>query len=48
MLYIFFSCVVKRYSGIAGMFGAAVLITGICCGILFGMAMPSIVRNVFW
>ncbi|XP_022178344.1 equilibrative nucleoside transporter 1-like isoform X2 [Myzus persicae] len=40
------SCVEPRYSGIAGMFGAAVLLTGICCGILFGMITPFIVRHV--
>ncbi|XP_025406765.1 equilibrative nucleoside transporter 1 isoform X3 [Sipha flava] len=42
------SCVEPKYSGIAGMFGAAMLITGICCGILFGMTLPFIVKNVSW
>jgi equilibrative nucleoside transporter 1/2/3 len=45
---IVFSCVEPKYSGIAGMFGAAMLITGICCGILFGMTLPFIVKNVSW
>jgi len=40
------SCVEPRYSGIAGMFGAAVLLTGICSGILFGMITPYIVKHV--
>jgi len=40
------SCVDSRYSGIAGMFGAAVLITGICSGILFGMIAPFIVKHL--
>lgn len=38
-----FSCVEPKYSGVAGMFGAAVLLTGICCGILFGIITPIIV-----
>jgi len=40
------SCVEPRYSGIAGMFGAAVLLTGICGGILFGMITPFIVKHL--
>ncbi|CAH1736445.1 equilibrative nucleoside transporter 1 isoform X1 [Aphis gossypii] len=40
------SCVEPRYSGIAGMFGAAMLLTGICSGILFGMLMPFIVKHI--
>ncbi|XP_060859996.1 equilibrative nucleoside transporter 1-like [Metopolophium dirhodum] len=40
------SCVAPKYSGIAGMFGAAVLLTGICCGILFGMITPLIVKHL--
>ncbi|CAI6374027.1 unnamed protein product [Macrosiphum euphorbiae] len=40
------SCVEPRYSGIAGMFGAAVLITGVCGGILFGMITPFIVEHL--
>lgn len=43
-----FSCVEPKYSGIAGMFGAAMLLTGICSGILFGMIMPSIIANISW
>ncbi|KAL5239098.1 hypothetical protein ACI65C_006508 [Semiaphis heraclei] len=39
-------CVEPKYSGIAGMFGAAVLLTGICSGILFGMITPFIVKYV--
>jgi len=41
-----FSCVAPKYSGIAGMFGAAVLLTGICSGILFGMMNPFIVEHL--
>ncbi|VVC28097.1 Equilibrative nucleoside transporter,Major facilitator superfamily domain [Cinara cedri] len=41
-------CVEPRYSSIAGMFGAAFLLTGICCGILFGMLMPLIVNCISW
>lgn len=40
---VIFSCVELKYSGIAGMFGAAMLLTGICCGIFIGMLMPVIV-----
>jgi len=43
---VIFSCVEPRYSGIAGVFGAAVLLTGICSGILFGMITPNIVQHV--
>jgi len=43
---VIFSCVEPRYSGIAGMFGAAVLLTGIFSGILFGMITPFIVKHV--
>ncbi|KAF4533279.1 hypothetical protein B566_EDAN010514 [Ephemera danica] len=32
----------------AGMFGAASLITGICAGIVFTMALPWFVENVTW
>jgi len=35
-----------KYSGIAGMFGAAMLLTGICSGILFGMITPFVVKYV--
>jgi len=43
---VIFSCVEPRYSGVAGMFGAAMLLTGICSGILFGMMTPFIVHHV--
>ncbi|CAL1673168.1 unnamed protein product [Lasius platythorax] len=36
----------SQYASTAGMFGAASLITGIFTGILFSMAMPSVVANV--
>lgn len=35
-----------EYAGIAGMFGAACLITGIFCGINFSIVMPIIVQNI--
>lgn len=36
----------SQYMSTAGMFGAATLITGIFTGILFSMAMPSLVANI--
>ncbi|XP_029675840.1 equilibrative nucleoside transporter 1 isoform X1 [Formica exsecta] len=36
----------SQHASTAGMFGAASLITGIFTGILFSMAMPSVVANV--
>ncbi|XP_029165286.1 equilibrative nucleoside transporter 1-like isoform X1 [Nylanderia fulva] len=36
----------SQYASTAGMFGAASLITGIFTGIMFSMAMPSLVANV--
>ncbi|XP_050430267.1 equilibrative nucleoside transporter 1 isoform X2 [Adelges cooleyi] len=42
------SCVEPRYSGVAGMFGAAMLITGICCGLVFGMFMPNVIKLISW
>jgi len=41
-----FSRVDPKYSDIAGMFGAAMLLTGICSGILFGMISPYIVKHL--
>lgn len=40
--------VAKQYEGVAGMFGAAMLITGIFAGITVSMVFPLIVQNVVW
>lgn len=38
----------KQHEGVAGMFGAAMLITGIFSGISFSVVFPMIVRNISW
>ncbi|XP_057340932.1 equilibrative nucleoside transporter 1 isoform X1 [Microplitis mediator] len=42
------SMVDSRYASTAGMFAAAFLITGIFTGVLFAMAMPSVVSLSLW
>lgn len=37
-----------QYSSNAGMFAAAMLITGIFSGILFGSIFPFVVSNISW
>ncbi|XP_014284631.1 equilibrative nucleoside transporter 1 isoform X1 [Halyomorpha halys] len=39
-------CVDSELSHVAGMYGAATLITGICCGLGASMAFPWLVRNI--
>lgn len=38
----------KPYEGIAGMFGAAMLVSGIFCGIIFSMIFPYVVSHIVW
>lgn len=38
----------KQHEGVAGMFGAAVLITGIFSGIMFSQVFPFVVANIQW
>ncbi|XP_065200942.1 equilibrative nucleoside transporter 1-like [Planococcus citri] len=37
-----------EYSSVAGMFGAACLVSGVCSGILFAFVFPIVVRSVKW
>lgn len=37
-----------QYAVTAGMYGAAMLITGIFSGIMFSMLFPILVANVSW
>lgn len=40
--------VAPQHAQTAGMFAAAMLITGIFCGVFFAMIMPSIVSTFGW
>lgn len=37
-----------QYASTAGMFGAAMLITGIFTGIMFSWSFPSLVATIGW
>lgn len=40
--------VAKQHESVAGMFGAAMLITGIFSGITFSVVFPIVVRSITW
>ncbi|XP_050532320.1 equilibrative nucleoside transporter 1 isoform X2 [Daktulosphaira vitifoliae] len=42
------SCVEPKYSGVAGMFGAAMIITGICCGLICGNYYSLLITKIKW